>query len=144
MPGVPVNGKFTSNGATPPWILRDTAESGGANSVAILIVQPPLIDPEPEVNSSRTNSFHGAAYGSAAQDLDEPRLARVAVVGDNRDTHSLKATFFYWSWRSKPARVLIGNNLGKVNGWVEANGILGKVVAARLKSYLLDAHRFML
>ncbi|PYT11095.1 MAG: hypothetical protein DMG59_27325 [Acidobacteria bacterium] len=88
--------------------------------------------------------FLGAAYGSAAEDLDEARLARGAVVGDNRDTHSLKATFFYWSWRSKPARVLIGNNLGKVNGWVEANGILGKVVAARLKSYLLDAHRFML
>jgi hypothetical protein len=42
------------------------------------------------------------------------------------------------------SRVLIGNNLGKVNGWVEANAILGKVVAARLKSYLLDAHRFML
>jgi hypothetical protein len=47
--------------------------------------------------------FLGAAYGSAAQDLDEARLARGAVVGDNRDTHSSKATFFYWSWRSRPA-----------------------------------------
>jgi hypothetical protein len=28
-------------------------------------------------------------------------------------------------------RLLIGNNLGKINGWVESSAVLGKVVAVR-------------
>ena len=28
----------------------------------------------------------------------------------------------------EPGRILIGNNVGKINGWIDASGLLGKVV----------------
>ena len=34
----------------------------------------------------------------------------------------------------KPGRILIGNNVGKINGWVDASDLLGKVVDGDLQA----------
>ena len=74
--------------------------------------------------------------GSMRGRIESGQMVTLAPVGPD-DIHVDDAVLVAWKGgfllhlvkEVRDGRLLIGNNLGKVNGWVDATGVLGKVVA---------------
>ncbi len=94
------------------------------------------------VNDARKGLAEGRAVqvrpvgGSMRGRIESGQLVTLAPV-DPADVRLDDVVLVAWRGRYflhlvkevKHGRLLIGNNLGKVNGWVEASAVLGRVIA---------------